>query len=47
VDSNAYAKKIPGKYEHDIIKGGVGHNLPQEVPGELARAIVEVDHLSK
>jgi pimeloyl-ACP methyl ester carboxylesterase len=31
-DPAAYAKKFTGKYEHRTIAGGVGHNLPQEVP---------------
>lgn len=31
-DSNNYAKKFSGKYEHRLIRGGVGHNLPQEAP---------------
>jgi hypothetical protein len=38
-----YARKFPGKYEHRIIKGGVGHNLPQEAPQAFAKAIVDVD----
>ena len=28
-----YAKKFTGKYEHRLITGGIGHNLPQEAPG--------------
>jgi len=39
----AYAKKFTGKYEHRLIKGGVGHNLPQEAPRAFADAIVAVD----
>ncbi len=31
----AYAKKFSGKYEHRLIKGGIGHNLPQEAPQGL------------
>jgi hypothetical protein len=31
-DSGAYAKKFSGRYEHWLIKGGIGHNLPQEAP---------------
>jgi hypothetical protein len=27
-DSSAYAKKFSGKYEHRLINGGIGHNLP-------------------
>jgi pimeloyl-ACP methyl ester carboxylesterase len=32
----AYAKKFSGKYEHREIKGGIGHNLPQEAPQAFA-----------
>jgi pimeloyl-ACP methyl ester carboxylesterase len=42
-DPASYAKKFVGKYTHRLIKGGVGHNLPQEAPEAFARAIVEVD----
>src|SRR6266581_4713262 len=44
-DASAYAKKFSGKYAHRIIKGGVGHNLPQEAPQDFADAVVAVaDH---
>ncbi|MBZ7925515.1 alpha/beta hydrolase [Ensifer adhaerens] len=39
----AYAKRFSGKYEHRLITGGIGHNLPQEAPVAFARAIVDVD----
>ena len=42
-DSGSYAKKFSGKYAHRIIKGGVGHNLPQEAPQAFAKAVVEVN----
>jgi pimeloyl-ACP methyl ester carboxylesterase len=42
-DASAYAKKFSGKYEHRLIKGGVGHNLPQEAPQAFAKAVVDVD----
>jgi len=42
-EASSYAKKFSGKYEHRIITGGVGHNLPQEAPQEFAEAVVEVD----
>jgi pimeloyl-ACP methyl ester carboxylesterase len=42
-DPNAYANKFSGKYSHRTIKGGTGHNLPQEAPEAFAAAIVEVD----
>ena len=42
-DASAYAGKFTGKYEHRLITGGVGHNLPQEAPQAFARAIIDVD----
>jgi pimeloyl-ACP methyl ester carboxylesterase len=42
-DPSTYAKKFTGKYEHRLIKGGIGHNLPQEAPQAFAQAIVDVD----
>jgi pimeloyl-ACP methyl ester carboxylesterase len=42
-DASSYARKFSGKYAHRIIKGGVGHNLPQEAPRAFVQAIVEVD----
>ena len=38
----AYAKKFSGKYSHRTIKGGIGHNLPQEAPRAFAEAIIDV-----
>jgi pimeloyl-ACP methyl ester carboxylesterase len=38
----AYAKMFSGKYSHRTIKGGIGHNLPQEAPQAFAEAIVDV-----
>jgi pimeloyl-ACP methyl ester carboxylesterase len=42
-DPAAYAKKFSGKYEHRLITGGIGHNLPQEAPRAFAQAVVDVD----
>jgi len=42
-DASSCAKKFSGKYSHRIIKGGIGHNLPQEAPQAFAEAIIEVD----
>ncbi|HEX7969521.1 MAG TPA: alpha/beta hydrolase [Stellaceae bacterium] len=42
-DARSYAKKFSGRYAHRIIKGGIGHNLPQEAPQAFAAAVVEVD----
>jgi pimeloyl-ACP methyl ester carboxylesterase len=41
LDAGSYAKKFSGKYAHRDIKGGIGHNLPQEAPQAFAEAVVE------
>jgi len=41
-EPGAYAKKFVGKYEHRTVRGGIGHNLPQEAPQAFAEAIVNV-----
>jgi pimeloyl-ACP methyl ester carboxylesterase len=40
-DPRAYAKKFSGRYEHRLIEGGIGHNLPQEAPQAFAEAVVD------
>ena len=42
-DPSSYAKKFSGKYAHRIVKGGVGHNLPQEAPQAFAKAVIDAD----
>ncbi|HEY9254833.1 MAG TPA: alpha/beta hydrolase, partial [Stenotrophomonas sp.] len=37
----SYAKRFTGRYEHRLLSGGIGHNLPQEAPREFARAVVD------
>jgi pimeloyl-ACP methyl ester carboxylesterase len=44
LDSTSYRNKFSGKYAHRIIRGGVGHNLPQEAPDAFAKAVVDVDN---
>jgi pimeloyl-ACP methyl ester carboxylesterase len=41
-EPDAYAKKFSGRYEHRTIKGGIGHNLPQEAPQAFAQAVVDM-----
>jgi pimeloyl-ACP methyl ester carboxylesterase len=41
-DASAYANKFSGWYEHRLVKGGVGHNLPQEAPKAFAQAVVDI-----
>jgi pimeloyl-ACP methyl ester carboxylesterase len=40
-DATAYASKFTGKYQHRLIEGGIGHNLPQEAPQAFAEAIID------
>ncbi|HZS45229.1 MAG TPA: alpha/beta hydrolase [Blastocatellia bacterium] len=42
-DPASYAKKFSDKYENRTIKGGIGHNLPQEAPQAFARAVMDAD----
>jgi pimeloyl-ACP methyl ester carboxylesterase len=42
-EPGAYAAKFVGRYQHRLVEGGVGHNLPQEAPQAFAQAIVDVD----
>jgi pimeloyl-ACP methyl ester carboxylesterase len=42
-DPASYRNKFSGKYTHRTIKGGIGHNLPQEAPQAFAQAVVDVD----
>jgi pimeloyl-ACP methyl ester carboxylesterase len=41
-EPSSYANKFSGKYANRIIKGGIGHNLPQEAPRAFAEAIIDV-----
>lgn len=42
-EPSAYAKRFSGRYEHRLITGCIGHNLPQEAPQAFAQAVVDVD----
>ena len=41
-DPVSYRAKFSGKYMHRTIKGGIGHNLPQEAPQAFSQAVVDV-----
>ena len=43
LEASAYASKFTGRYEHRLITGGIGHNLPQEAPQAFAQAVLDVD----
>lgn len=40
-----YRAKFTGQYEHRLITGGIGHNLPQEAPKAFAQAVLDVSKL--
>jgi pimeloyl-ACP methyl ester carboxylesterase len=42
-EPSSYIKKFSGKYEHRLVEGGIGHNLPQEAPQAFAQAVVDVN----
>ncbi|WP_243852904.1 alpha/beta fold hydrolase [Sphingomonas naasensis] len=39
--------KFTGPYEHRLITGGVGHNLPQEAPLAFAQAVLDATGLAR
>lgn len=41
-EAASYAKKFSGKYAHRVVKGGIGHNLPQEAPDAFAAAVIDL-----
>jgi pimeloyl-ACP methyl ester carboxylesterase len=41
-DDTLYRKKFSGNYEYRVIRGGIGHNLPQEAPQAFAQAVIDV-----
>ncbi|WP_370563693.1 alpha/beta fold hydrolase [Cupriavidus sp. UME77] len=44
-EPSAYASKFTGKYQHRLITGGIGHNLPQEAPQDFVSAVIDADQL--
>jgi len=45
-DPDTYGRKFTGKYQHRLVAGGIGHNLPQEAPDAFVDAVVEADRLA-
>ena len=35
--------QFTGRHEHRVVRGGVGHNLPQEAPAAFAQAVLDLD----
>jgi hypothetical protein len=38
-DDTTYREKFSGKYEYRVIKGGIGHKLPQDAPQALPKRL--------
>lgn len=45
-DPAQYRARFTGPYEHRLITGGIGHNLPQEAPAAFAKAVLDVARLA-
>lgn len=45
-DAASYRDAFTGTFEHRVVTGGVGHNLPQEAPQAFADAVIDVDRLA-
>ncbi|SMF89340.1 Pimeloyl-ACP methyl ester carboxylesterase [Azospirillum oryzae] len=41
-EPDMYRAKFTNRYEHRLITGGIGHNLPQEAPKAFAQAVLDV-----
>ncbi len=44
-DAAAYRAKFTGGYDHRVVDGGVGHDLPQEAPRAFAEAVIDAGAL--
>lgn len=45
-DGSSCRDKFTGPYAHRTLKN-IGHNVPQEAPGEFARAVLEADGFNR
>jgi pimeloyl-ACP methyl ester carboxylesterase len=45
-DPAVYRTKFTGPYEHRLLSGGIGHNLPQEAPVAFAKAVLDAGRMS-
>lgn len=41
-EPGSYRSKFTARYEHRLVRGGVGHALPQEAPRDFAQAVLDV-----
>jgi len=45
-EGSAYRDLFVGAYEHTVVPGGIGHNLPQEAPSAFAARPIDLEGLS-
>jgi pimeloyl-ACP methyl ester carboxylesterase len=45
-DPLQYRSRFTGPYDHRLITGGIGHNLPQEAPAAFAQAVLDAAKLA-
>lgn len=43
----SYRHYFTGPYEHRVVSGGIGHNLPQEAPQAFVQAVIDAAHLDR
>lgn len=41
-----YRAKFTGPYEHRLVTGGIGHDLPQEAPAAFATALLDAARMA-
>lgn len=46
-DAASYRDAFTGRYEHRVVGGGVGHNLPQEATRAFVEAVIAVDRWAR
>jgi hypothetical protein len=42
IPSKRFSNYISRNYEHRLMKGGIGHNLPQKAPKAFADAVIDI-----
>ena len=45
-DAAMYRAKFTGPYDHRLVTGGIGHNLPQEAPAAFAQAVLDAGKMA-
>ena len=46
-DPSSYRSQFVGSYDHVDVRGGIGHNLPQEAPDAFVDAVTAVDRAAR